>query len=147
MIVLLLTFALVSITSSPVSWHFAAADTDDGKVLVTLTAEVEEGWHMYATELPSDEGPLPTIFRFKESTDYTVTEQLNEPEPVEEFDNNFGVMVRHHSGTPKFTLVVEPTSTQPFTVEGEVEYMVCNDVTCLPPKVVPFSITIERDTR
>ena len=147
MIAFLLFFSLAPITSSPVSWHFAAADTEDGKVLVTLTAEVEDGWHLYATELPSDEGPLPTIFRFEESEHYKVDVPLTEPEPVEEFDQNFGMMVRHHSGSPQFTVLVEPTTTQPFTVEGEVEYMVCNDVTCLPPKVVPFSITIERNTR
>ena len=29
--------------------------------------------------------------------------------------------------------------------EGEVEYMVCNDVTCLPPVGIPFRIEVPTD--
>ncbi len=128
--------------NSPVAWHAAAAATDDGKVMITITAEVETGWHIYAMELPADEGPLPTEFRFPESDAYKVSIPLTEPEPQEEFDQNFSMTVRHHSGTPQFTMLIERQSDSPFTVNGEVEYMVCNDRTCLPPVVVPITVEV-----
>ncbi len=143
MIALLLLVAWAGYSpASPVTWHFGASGTDDGKVLITMTAQLEDGWHIYATELPSEEGPLPTEFRFTESAAYTVNIPLTEPEPVEEYDPNFLTTVRHHSGTPRYTMLVERVEAGSFTVQGEVEYMVCNDRTCLPPVVVPFNIEV-----
>lgn len=139
--VLLSLLAGLSATS-PVQWHFTATPKDDGRVLITMTADLEDGWHMYATELPSDDGPLPTEFRFGDEAGYKVEMPLTEPEAVEEFDPNFAMVVRHHSGKPQFTMLVERTSDGPFNVTGEVEYMVCNDRTCLPPVVVPFDIAV-----
>jgi DsbC/DsbD-like thiol-disulfide interchange protein len=135
-------FAGVS-AGSPVAWSFGSNSTDDGKVMIILTAQLEDGWHIYATDLPNDEGPLPTEFRFIPSEAWEVTIPLTEPEPVEEYDPNFATIVRHHSGTPRYTMLVERVNGDPFTVQGEVEYMVCNDRTCLPPVVVPFTIEVE----
>lgn len=129
--------------SSPVKWKFASLPGDQGLVELKITAMVEPGWHIYATTLPSEDGPLPTVFRFKESDRYEVLKPLQEPEPVEEFDPNFQTIVRHHSGEPVFTMTVRSITKGSFAVEGEVEYMVCNDRTCLPPVVVPIKITIE----
>jgi thiol:disulfide interchange protein DsbD len=129
--------------ASPVKWKFASIPTEKGLVELKMTAVVESGWHIYATTLPNTDGPLPTEFRFKENDRYKVIEPLREPEPVEEFDPNFQTIVRHHSGNPEFTMTIQPIAKGSFAVEGEVEYMVCNDRTCLPPVVVPIKITLE----
>lgn len=126
----------------PVSWNTQSAVQRDGTVLVELIAEVEEGWHLYATRLESDQGPLPTVFRFAPSEAYAVSGELLEPAPKEEFDPNFGMTVRYHSGSPRFAQAIKPVGRGGFIVKGEVEYMVCNQKTCLPPKVVPFELTI-----
>jgi thiol:disulfide interchange protein DsbD len=67
---------------------------------------------------------------------------LNEPVPKEEFDPNFEMQVRYHPGNPRFTQRIKPATANGFVVEGEVEFMVCNDVTCLPPTAVPFRIEV-----
>ncbi len=114
---------------------------------VMLTAQLEEGWHLYATELSSDQGPIPTSFRFMPSDAFEVAGVLMEPEAKEEYDPNFAMTVRHHSGRPVFSLPIMRKSKEAFTVEGELEFMVCNDKTCLPPEVVRFSIPITADVR
>jgi hypothetical protein len=139
----LFSLAMSLSSGAPVQWHFGAMAADDGQVLITFTALLEPGWHLYATDLPSDDGPLPTEFRFTEHGGYTVKVPLTEPDAVEEYDPNFMMVVRHHSGEPRFTMVVEPAGERAFNVVGEVEYMVCNDRTCLPPVVVPFDIAVE----
>ena len=78
----------------------------------------------------------------KRPTSFSIVGELKEPDPVEEYDPNFAMMVRYHSGQPRFVLSIKPSSDAPFVVEGEVEYMVCNDKTCLPPMTVPFRITV-----
>jgi hypothetical protein len=39
----------------PVSFSFSAAREADGVVVVTAHAAVQEGWYLYATELPRDD--------------------------------------------------------------------------------------------
>ncbi|MEO8591326.1 MAG: protein-disulfide reductase DsbD N-terminal domain-containing protein [Flavobacteriales bacterium] len=145
MTLLLPTIAAIGLltTTGPVTWSFTSAPGDNGTFLIDVTAQVEKGWHLYATELPSDEGPIATSFRFTPSSDFQVVGTLSEPKPVERYDENFGMTVRYHSGNPHFILTVLPKANGPFTVEGEVEFMVCNDRTCLPPTVVPISVRVE----
>ena len=131
---------LSAVMASPVQWAFKAEMSSEG-CWVVLEASVEPGWHVYATELPSDQGPLPTLVRFTPSEGYAWAAPLVEPEPVEEYDHNFGVTVRHHSGTVEFRRLLRPIHG-PAVVVGEVEYMVCNDHTCLPPVVVSFKIEV-----
>lgn len=127
---------------SPVSWVFSSSAGADGHVNIVLTAKVEEGWHIYATALPADDGPIATSIRFKPSEGYTLHGALHGPEPEEVYDPNFGMMVRYHDGSPVFIQAIVPLARNAFEVEGEVEYMVCSDRTCLPPKTVPFRITV-----
>lgn len=128
--------------ANPVMWKFTAAAAD-GTVRVELRAHVEEGWHIYATSLPSDQGPVATSIRIHASDDYIAVGPLAEPAPVESFDPNFGMMVRYYEGSPVFTQVLKPARPGAFDVLGEVEFMVCNDKTCLPPLKVPFKLHVE----
>jgi hypothetical protein len=132
------TFAM----GQPIAWSFTAVPGTNGEVYIELTATAEEGWHLYATVLPSDEGPIPTTFEFAPSVHYEKVDGLQEPEPKEEYDPNFGLMVRYHSGNPRFVQRIKATGPDDFVVEGQLEYMCCNDVTCLPPLKVPFSIPV-----
>lgn len=128
----------------PVSWSFASKALADGTAEVLLTATMEEGWHIYATVLESELGPLPTAVRFTPSEAYEVQGDLVEPMPVQVFDPNFEMQVQYHSGTVSFVQQVKPKGTGQVEVSGEVEYMVCNDRTCLPPKSVPFSLELSK---
>lgn len=145
MVALVSLLALLNIgyPSNPVKWSFQAHRLNDGLVRVEIMSHVEEGWHIYATHLPSDDGPIATSIRFKPSEDFEPYGSLEEPGPVEVYDHNFGMVVRYHEGSPVFAQVVKPAAPGAFTVEGEVEYMVCNDKTCLPPVVVPFTLRVE----
>lgn len=141
MYLLLLLSLFQSTPSDPAKWMFSSENAD-GVVNVQLQATLEEGWHLYAISLPSDQGPIATSFTFKNSSDWVASGEMIEPVPVEEYDMNFAMDVRHHSGSPVFVLPIKRATDKTFTVEGELEYMVCNNKTCLPPKVVPFSIVI-----
>lgn len=130
-------------TDSPVSWSFGATLWEDGSVSVDMTAHIQKGWHLYATELPSDQGPLPTVFRIQADAAYEVLGGVQSPSPVEAYDPNFAMVVRYHSGAPVFQVRLMPGGREPFTVSGDVEYMVCDDRTCLPPVRVPFKVLVD----
>lgn len=139
----ILATVLLTAPVGPVQWHFGARSQGNGLVTIDIRTEVEAGWHIYATTLPSDDGPIATSIRFTPSDAYALHGPLKEAEPVEVYDPNFGMVVRYHDGSPAFEQVIKPTKPGAFEVEGEVEYMVCNDRTCLPPVLVPFKLRIE----
>ncbi|MCB0793288.1 MAG: hypothetical protein KDB88_01005 [Flavobacteriales bacterium] len=129
------------IAGGPVSWSFAAVADAEGRSVIELSAMVEEGWHIYALELPRDDGPLPTVVRIQPSGSFELLE-VNEPEPEEVMDPNFQMVVRYHSGSPVLRAVLMRKEGAAITVLGEVEFMACNDMTCLPPVSVPFEVEL-----
>lgn len=141
-VMMLAPMAGMASSGGPVTWNFAAHPVDAGTVRVELSAVCEPGWHIYSLAQSGEEGPLPTVVTWDESPDYRVQGTVAEPVPVEAMDAAFGLVVQYHAGTTIFTQAVERGSAQPFTVSGRVEYMACNDRTCLPPHSVRFSVDI-----
>ncbi len=127
---------------TPVKWRFSAEPTTEGRVEVRLQAAIEPGWHLYALQLPREDGPLPTVIRFNPGEGHSGLLDVAEPTPVEEMDPNFAMVVRHHSGEPAFVAHTRRTTDGTFVLSGEVEYMLCNDRTCLPPVAVPFTLEV-----
>lgn len=125
----------------PVQWE-AGLEQDGAVWQVRLKAACEAGWHIYALELPRDDGPLPTVVRLLADDAYTATGSVIEPAAEEVEDPNFGMAVRYHSDNVVFGLPFERNSSSAFVVRGEVEYMACNDRTCLPPRTVPFTVSV-----
>jgi DsbC/DsbD-like thiol-disulfide interchange protein len=142
---LILSSVLLSVLSfagGPITWAFAADQVTDSTARITLTATCEEGWHLYALTLPRDDGPFPTIVRMDLSDHYVPAGGVIEPQPVEMEDPNFQMLVRYHTATSTFIVPMRRTSTKAVNVEGEVEYMCCNDKMCLPPVTVKFSVPL-----
>lgn len=132
--------------SAPIAWQFSAVPRADGLLELRCDARLEEGWHVYATELPSTDGPIATSIRVTSSPLYGEVISLEEPAPQEEYDPNFAMLVRYHAGAPRFVLLIKPATAEPIRIQGEVEYMVCNDKTCLPPVSVPFDVPVQAES-
>ena len=141
---LLLSSAMTigAFAGGPITWTFSALQAADGQEMVQLQAVCEAGWHIYALTLPRDDGPFPTVIRVTESKDFEKGGDVAEPAPQEHEDPNFQMTVRYHEGKPVFTIPIKRHTQEAFTVSGEVEYMSCNDRTCLPPQVVKFNVII-----
>ncbi len=143
--ILVLASTIVSaftFATGPVSWKFSAMPSADGNIIVSLQAICEEGWHIYALTLPRDDGPLPTQVRVSANDAYSANALVQEQVPEEMDDPNFQMKVRYHAGSSVFTVPIKRISEGAFEVSGEVEFMSCNDKTCLPPQVVKFNVPI-----
>lgn len=140
--ILLTTLSAFNSDAPPVKWSFTAAPVPGGMFEVVLTANVAEGWHIYATKLESDLGPIPTTIRFTPSGSFVPVGEYTEPVAEKVFDPNFAMNLAYHSGSPSFVQRFKPATVAAITIKGEVEFMVCNDKTCLPPEVVTFSVDL-----
>lgn len=142
---LLLTFVPIETSAQiyePVSWSFAAENIDGSTAEITFSAEIEEGWHVYALDLPSDEGPIPTQFEFEKSDEFTTSGKPSQGAYITSYDPNFGMDLNFFDGEAVFVQKVERKTPNAFRAKGFLTFMVCNDEMCLPPEDVDFDIAV-----
>lgn len=126
----------------PVSWSFSAKSIDGSAAEVVFEAEIEAGWHVYALDLPSDEGPIPTQFEFHKSDDFTPDGKTVQGEYITSHDPNFGMDLNYFDGEAVFVQRLKRKTTEAFRAKGFLTFMVCNDEMCLPPEDVDFDIAV-----
>ncbi|MDR0430298.1 MAG: thioredoxin family protein [Tannerellaceae bacterium] len=143
---LVYVFALTLITIlvqaqifTPVKWKISLNDSGGPEKAVVFTATMDAGWHLYDMDLPAG-GPVSTSFVFEKVAG---AELIGKPVasvmPTSVFDELFDMNLRWFGGTVAFTQKFKVTDAGKFKLSGEVEYMACNDETCLPPEREAFS--------
>ena len=125
---------------TPVKWKIKLDDKGGApEKEIVFTATADKGWHLYDMNLP-DGGPLSTSFTFETLNG---AELIGQPvpsvKPTTVYDEQFAMNLRWYPGTVSFTQKLKVTDPAKFKAEGEVEFMACNDETCLPPDQIPFS--------
>ena len=123
----------------PVKWSFDSKQNGD-EVLLIFKATIDKGWHLYDTNLP-DGGPVPTSFNFSDNNQIELGKMITKPAPIDKFDDTFQMELRYFEMKAEFIQTVKLKTTDPVTIGGSLEFMCCNDETCLPPTEVDFSFT------
>ncbi|HWR75346.1 MAG TPA: cytochrome c biogenesis protein CcdA [Bacteroidales bacterium] len=128
----------------PVTWSFGAEKTGDNKFDIVMTADIDNGWHLYAMDI-AEGGPIATSFTFEEPAGYSLEgKPVAVDKPEVKFDNSFGMDIGMHSVRAGFRQKIT-VSQYPATVQGFVTFMSCDDKQCLPPRDVEFSVVISGD--
>lgn len=125
---------------TPVKWKIKLDDKGGApEKEIVFTATADNGWHLYDMNLPEG-GPVSTSFTFETLNG---AELIGQPvpsvKPTTVYDEQFAMNLRWYPGTVSFTQKLKVTDPAKFKAEGEVEFMACNDETCLPPDQIPFS--------
>ena len=123
----------------PVKWSIEFVDHHSAEKEIIFKANIEKGWHLYDMNLPEG-GPISTSITFE---NIQGAELVGKPvasiAPVEVFDKQFEMNLRWYGNAVSFTQKIKVTDYKKFKVSGEIEFMACNDETCIPPDRVPFS--------
>jgi thiol:disulfide interchange protein DsbD len=127
----------------PVDWEFGVEYGEGADAVLVFKAEIEAGWHVYATELPSDMGPIPTSVTLEESDDFEVVGKLSGGEYKTEYDPNFDMDLNFYDKEAEFKLPIKRLSENDFDAKGYLTFMVCNDEMCLPPEDLDIALRIE----
>ena len=142
LLLIFLSMKAVAQIEEPVKWSFSAQKTADKEANLLIKANIDKGWHLYS-QFIEDGGPIPTSFKFKPSADYTLVGKVDEsPKAVKAFDPNFSMQIAWHEKSVTFSQKIKLNKDQT-TVNGVLEFMVCNDQKCLPPTEVEFSIPVD----
>lgn len=142
LILILSVFSLRAQDLDPVKWTYKAQEKDK-LMFITFTAEIQEGWYLYAQDIPKG-GPIPTSFHFE--TDNSVTFEVFAEESsdhlVAKYDEMFAMDLKKYKNQVVFTYTPE-VDKEIKTIKGYLEFMCCDDLQCLPPKIIEFSLNLK----
>jgi thiol:disulfide interchange protein len=129
----------------PVKWTFESKQ-DGLEATLVFKAVIEEGWHLYDTQLP-DGGPIKTSIHYADSTLFDFVGPLvKDPSPTEYFDKTFNLKLAYFTKQAVLTQKVKLKSAAKATIKGNVEYMSCNDETCTPPTEEEFVFNLNSES-
>jgi hypothetical protein len=127
----------------PVHWSFHATKIDDCEFELVIQAKLDEGWHLYGQKSYGDDGPVPTSFHYTLDSNYELIGKTSEETLIKKFEPVFKLELNYFEHEAFFKQKVKIKSDQAIEIKGDFEFMVCNDVTCIPPSTIPFSFKIE----
>lgn len=147
-ILFILSLILISVNvkaqiHDPVKWDTSIEKVSENEYDLIIKATIESGWHLYSQNVPEN-GPIPTSFNFTESKDYELAGKTKEGEGHEVYDNVFEMKIKYFGDEAVFKQRIKTLTDKAFTIEGSLEFMVCDDTNCLPPTEVEYSFKIPK---
>ncbi len=115
-----------------ITWSYSAKSLGNNKYELRLTATPPLGWHIYSTLTPEG-GPIPTTFKFNNNALLSLQGKVKEKGKVD---------VKYFEGKADFVQIVTVKGKIKTNISGEIESMICNDRTCMPPTTEKFNIAL-----
>jgi hypothetical protein len=124
----------------PVTWSYFAKKTGKNEAILNIKAKMKGNWHIYSLNVKGI--PAKTYFTFSSSKDYTLVGKTQEPKPISKYDKVIKANLTYFEKEVVFTQKIKLNKPLTF-VKGKVEFMVCNEKSCLPSDEVLFSIPVK----
>lgn len=117
----------------PVKWSFEVKNITKNSADVTFKATIDKGWHLYGTNIPKD-GPRPTSFVFEKLDGAKKDGELKAlSKLIESYDPNFDMKLNWYANEAVFVQKISFDDISKVFISCYVEFMACNDESCLPP--------------
>lgn len=138
--ILFLAIASYAQIQEPVKFKTELKNVSATEVEIVFTASIDQGWHVYSTDL-GDGGPISATFNTDKLVGAEVVGKLRPVgKEVASFDKLFEMNVRYFEHSAQFVQKLKLTGGD-YQIVGYLEYGACNDENCLPPTQVEFSFT------
>ncbi|WP_262482203.1 protein-disulfide reductase DsbD domain-containing protein, partial [Candidatus Symbiothrix dinenymphae] len=119
-----------------IRWSYSIND----KAEIVFRTSIDYGWHLYDIDQPEG-GPNPTVFHFEKISGAERLGKVTTAAKITtKFDETFEMNVSWYNGNPTFVQRLRVTDAEKFAITGYVDYMTCNDESCLPGQL-EFSLT------
>ncbi|CDF78639.1 cytochrome c-type biogenesis protein DsbD, protein-disulfide reductase [Formosa agariphila KMM 3901] len=129
----------------PVKWTTSVEKISDTEYNLIATAHIDAGWHLYSQVVPEG-GPVATTFIYDNSEEnFILNGNTVEGEGHTVHDSIFEMEIKYFDGEAKFSQNVKVTKATS-TINGFVEFMVCDDTRCLPPTEIDLEFQLNGKT-
>lgn len=119
----------------PIKWKVEFSETTKE---ITFTSEIDQGWHLYDMNLPEG-GPVATTFNFEKLTGVKLQGSIiKKSKPISKKDEIFGMDLSWYENKAVFVQKLTIQDINSYSIEGHVNFMGCNDESCLPPEDIEF---------
>ena len=149
--IFLLSFLLVSLTWTtvsaqvlePVKWSTSVEKISDTEFDLISRATIDRGWHLYSQDVPED-GPIPTTFNYDTGANAELMGNTLEEEGRTVHDPVFNMRIKFFDDAAEFRQRITLLNKELSIVKGEVEFMVCDDMRCLPPSYIDLNFDLTK---
>lgn len=116
---------------NPVTFSASYA-IDEGNAVIVVTADIDEGWHLYSQNHKGTS--LPLVFNIESSSCLKpLAERFTEsPKPTEHYDEFLKETELYHSGRVTYTMPVKVMCNDDFSVVVSYDGQACIDGACVP---------------
>ena len=143
---LIFTLGMFSQIEDPVKWSTSVEKVSDTEFVLVSVASIEGGWHLYSQNVPED-GPIPTTFTFDVSKgDYSLKGDTEEEEGHTVDDPVFEMRIKFFENSAVFKQRVK-VNPNVRTINGIVEFMVCDDSKCLAPTEIDLVFKLKKEVK
>ena len=134
-----LLFSLTAMAQqNPVHFSVQQKQVSPTEVEVIFTAKIDQGWHVYSTNLPAD-GPTSASLHVDKAEGVTPVGKLTtRGKELNVYDKTFEMKLRYFENSVGFVQRYKITA-KTYSIKGYLEYGACNDEMCLPPTQVQFN--------
>jgi thiol:disulfide interchange protein DsbD len=124
----------------PVKWSYKLNMTSPSTADIQIRATIDEGWHLYGLNIPED-GPKATSVVFDKIENAVKVGELQALSKLHKAqDANFNMELSWYTDEAVFVQKIKFKDPTKVRVKGYVEFMSCNDESCLPPAKNPFNL-------
>lgn len=134
-----LLFSLTAMAQqNPVHFSVQQKQVSPTEVEIIFTAKIDQGWHVYSTNLPAD-GPTSASLHVDKAEGVTPVGKLTtRGKELNVYDKTFEMKLRYFENSVGFVQRYKITA-KTYSIKGYLEYGACNDEMCLPPTQVEFN--------
>jgi thiol:disulfide interchange protein DsbD len=127
----------------PVDFSTSTEKISDTDYYLVVTATIDEGWHLYAQYIPED-GPIPTTITLENnSNDFQLIGKPLEDKGHTSFDKIFEMNIKYFENTATFKQRIRLLTNDKININGEVEFMACDDGQCTPPSFKDLNFSLQ----
>ncbi len=135
----LLSISAFSQMENPAKWTWQLSEKAGG-TQVEFNVSIEPGWHLYDLNLPEG-GPVSTSFHFEKLQGCSLEGEVQSmQQAISYHDAIFNMQLRTYEGRASFVQKIKVENPDSLLIEGYLQYMLCDDQSCLPPNSMEFRL-------
>lgn len=136
-------FGFLTAQDNPVHWSYSAKKVSDCEYDLIFKAKIDEPWHLYSLNKAGEEGPNPTVFKFKKTSDFELIGKVKQGTPLKEFDKVFEMNVEYFKHDATFTQRIKLLTNQKIKIKGKYEFQACTEEKCIFPPADDFEFELQ----
>lgn len=135
-------FSLYAQMQEPINFSVTQKKGGEKELSILFEGTIEEGWHVYGTNL-EEGGPTQATITIEQISGLEPDGELKATgEVVHAQDDVFGMEVSYMEGKASFAQDFKIVDEE-YSISGYLTYGACNDESCIPPAEVAFSFASE----